>query len=160
MKKAVGILLICIIALNIALNGATALAEETVTVTVDGVKVDFDQPPIIVEGRTLVPIRAVAERIEADVRWNPNTRTTTILHKNVGVALQIGYQYMTVRNLSTGDERVVTLDVPPQIYNNRTLLPIRIIMEMFGCNVEWDYISKTVIITTEDYASKTIVIGE
>ncbi|MDR0490176.1 MAG: copper amine oxidase N-terminal domain-containing protein [Oscillospiraceae bacterium] len=156
MKKAVMILLVCVFAFSCT----TALAEEQVRVIVNGVEVEFDQAPIIVDGRTLVPIRAVTEQIGAEVRWNGATQTVTVLYRDTGVALQIGNSYMTARNLDTGNERLVLLDVPPQLYSARTLLPIRAVMEEFGCKVDWDNASKTVIIATEDYASKTIVIGE
>jgi hypothetical protein len=71
---------------------------------------------------------------------------------------------MLVRNMSTGQEHDVDLEVPPQEYNDRTLLPIRVVSEALGCKVGWDELSGTVIITTADYTPqrkrKTIVIGE
>lgn len=160
MKK----VLVLLLASAIALCSIAVLAEETANVAVDDVLVKFDQPPVVVDGRTLVPIRAVAEQIGAEVRWNENTQTATVIYKGIGVALQIGNIQMVVRNLTTSEERQVALDVAPQTYNGRTLLPIRAILEEFGCKVSWDASSSTVVITTSDYnalqTQKTIVIGE
>jgi hypothetical protein len=159
MKRIAAIL--CVV---LALGNAAVFAEETAKVTVNGVSVRFDQPPIVIDGRTLVPIRAVADAIGAEVRWNENTQTATVIYKNSGVALQIGNIKMVVRNLSTSEERELTLEVPPQSYGNRTLLPIRAPLEALGCTVGWEDKSSTVVITTADYTAprskKTIVIGE
>ena len=159
MKKKIFSLIMVLILLIMTSN---VFAAKAVNVTVNGVMVTFDQSPIIVDGRTLVPIRAVAEQIGAEVRWNDSTQTATIIHNRVGVVLQIGNIIMTVRNLDSGVERQVKLDVPPQVYNSRTLLPIRAIMEEFGCKVGWDNVSNTVLITTSaiPQTQKTIVIGE
>jgi hypothetical protein len=160
MKRAIAILLV----LALTLHAVPVLAEKTANVTVDGVTVLFDQTPVVLDGRTLVPIRAVAEQIGAEVRWNEATRTATVIYKNTGVALQIGNINMVVRNMSTNEEQIVKMDVSPQTYSNRTLLPIRAVVEAFGCKVDWNAASSTVIITTSEYKepqkTNTIVIGE
>jgi hypothetical protein len=107
-------------------------ANEEILVTVDGERVSFDQPPIIVEGRTLVPIRAVCEKIGAAVDWNSDSQTVTIAYKDTVVALTIDKNQMTVNNGHVG------LDVAPAIYGGRTLLPIRAVAENLGCEVSWD----------------------
>lgn len=139
-------------------------AEETANVAVNGVMVKFDQPPVVIDGRTLVPIRAVAEQMNAGVRWEEESQTAGIIYNNTGVVLQVGNSNMVVQNLSTGETRAVRLEVPPQKYNDRTLMPIRALVEEFGCNVGWDNTSSTVIIATPDYTAsqtaKTIIIGE
>ena len=76
MKKIISSLL-C--AAFLAAPAVPAMAEEnTISVIVDNKNVEFDQPPVIEEGRTLVPLRAVFEKAGAVVDWNQETQTATI----------------------------------------------------------------------------------
>ena len=62
-----------------ALTGVIANAEnDVVSVTVDNVAVEFDLNPVIIEGHTLVPVRAVFEQAGATVTWDQPTQTATI----------------------------------------------------------------------------------
>ena len=115
-----------------------------ITVMVDGEKVVFDQPPVIENGRTLVPIRAVAEMIGAKAYWAGETQTARIARGGIAVDLKVGSEIMTVRELKTGKEREVKLEAPPVIHNNRVILPIRAVMEEFGYSVDWDKKSETI----------------
>lgn len=161
MKKILAFLLVIVLSAGVV---QAAAADNSVKVVVDGEMVQFDQPPVIIDGRTLVPIRMVAQKIGATVNWNGATQVTSIQKGNVGVALGIGNYKLTVVDIPTNKTYVETLDVPPQLINNRTLMPIRVIVEKFGCKVAWDQGTSTVIITTPEYdpskARKTIVIGE
>jgi hypothetical protein len=141
-KRKITCLLLTIV-LAIGLFGGTAAfaADAQITVTVDGGSVEFDQPPIIVDGRTLVPIRAVCEKIGAVVDWDAATNTAHISMGDIGMRLQIGSQQMDLNDGTTE-----WLDAPPQVYGNRTLLPIRAVAENLGCNVSWDAESRTVSI--------------
>ncbi len=161
MKKIMAFLLI----LTLFTGVMTVSASDVVKVVVDGSMVEFDQPPVIIEGRTLVPVRAVAEKLGATVKWNNETQTVTVMLGDVGVALAIGNNYMPVTDLNTMQILyVVTLDVPPQNINGRTLMPIRALMEAFGCTVDWDSNTSSVLIFTPDYdptkVRNTIIIGE
>ncbi|OMF90906.1 copper amine oxidase N-terminal domain-containing protein [Paenibacillus sp. FSL R7-0273] len=132
MKKGLALLLglsLCLPAIS-----TTAFADSMdIKVNVEGDRVVFDQPPVIFEGRTLVPIRAVCEKIGATIKWDVSTRTTTVSKGNKTLSLQIDSQLMQVSGGSP-----VQLDVPPQIYNGRTLLPIRAVVENLGYEVTWD----------------------
>ena len=134
---------------------ATAFAANNdVTVTINGELISFDQPPIIVDGRTLVPIRAVCEKLGALVGWEHATQTVTITKGALVLSLKIGDREMRVSN-----ENSIYLDVPPQIYNGRTLLPIRAVVEKLGCNVLWDERNRQVIIGQPDMGqSDTIMV--
>ena len=41
-------------------------------------KIELDSPPFIVNGSTLVPVRAVAESLGCSVKWDPHTYTVDI----------------------------------------------------------------------------------
>jgi len=105
-------------------------SAEEVKITYNGVALtDFDMPPVILESRTLVPIRAVSEAMDAEVNWNDNTKEVYIIKDNSVVVMQIG------NNVGTKNGESFTFDVPPRIINDRTMIPVRFISEMIGMGV-------------------------
>ena len=122
-----------------------AQKDKEIKVTLDGNLVEFDQPPVSVDGRTLVPIRAVMEKMGGTVNWLPDTNTTEIRFD--------GNRMQLVLDSTTAfyNGEAYKLDVPPQAINNRTLMPLRFVAEKFGFYVGWDGDTKTVIITTLIY---------
>lgn len=117
--------------------------ENEISVVVDGEKIMFDQPPVSVDGRTMVPIRAVIEEMGGTVEWLPQS-SSSLLKLN-------GNRMILTLNSKTAyyNEEEYELDVEPQAINNRTLLPLRFVAEKFGFSVGWDGDTKTVIIETE-----------
>jgi len=105
--------------------------------------IKFDMPPIIENDRVLVPMRAIYEALGAQVVWNENINTAIAKIKNTIITMQIDNPVITV------DNKKITLDVPPKIINDRTLVPIRAIGEAIGANVRWDEATQTVIINTK-----------
>ena len=108
---------------------------------VNGKNVYFDQLPILDNGRTLVPLRAIFEALGANVNWDGTTQTVTASKGGTNISLQIGSNQLYVNGSAK------TLDVPAKLINSRTLVPVRAISEAFGCKVDWDGNSQTVIIT-------------
>lgn len=88
--------------------------------------------PFSQDGRTLVPVRFVAEAFGGTVSWDADTRTVGITSGDTVVELQLDKPEMTVNGQS------VALDVPAQISNERTVLPLRAVAEALGKNVFWD----------------------
>lgn len=114
-----------------------------VTVTVDGEEVQFkDQDPIIVEGRTLVPVRGVFEALGAEVEWIAELKQVAISTDDTNITLTLDSSEYFVN----GEAK--SLDVPASLINDRTMVPIRAVSESLGCNVEWDDELHTVVITT------------
>ncbi len=114
-----------------------------ITVIVDGKTVSFDQPPVLHNGRTMVPLRAIFEAINATVDWYANTQTAIGKKGNDTVHISIGSDML----LKNG--KVKYLDVPAMLPGGRTLVPARAIAESFDCDVKWDGTTKTVTITTK-----------
>ena len=151
---------------SLILSAPLTLADNTaddIKVTLNGENITFDQPPVIVDGRTLVPIRAVCEALGADVYWYEPDKVTIIVKNEIKLLLSIEMKYiskMIVSNFSGFLERLEqnddsyisshTLDVPPQIIGDRTLLPIRAVCEELGAEVDWDEVNRTVVITCDD----------
>lgn len=88
--------------------------------------------PVIANGRTLVPIRAVVESLGGNIEWNNDSRTITIIKGNTTIQLVIDEINAKVNNNN------IALDITPVIINERTMLPLRFVAESLGADVEWD----------------------
>ena len=115
------------------------LHANEIFVTVNNEQVNFaDQNPVIVDGRTLVPIRGVFEALGFEVHWHQETQTVTLTNAPYIVVITVGSPVFT----TNGEE--FELDVPAQIINGRTMLPIRAVVESLGMAVMWNQVSDTV----------------
>ncbi len=120
--------------------------------TIDGIEIKIDENgtvPVIVNGRTLVPIRAVVEKIGGNVEWNSTMRQTTLNYENNKIVLTVD---STTAYLNDTEN---TLDTAPAIINGRTMLPIRFIAEGFGLAVDWNANTRTITISSENINKKT-----
>lgn len=111
--------------------------------------IQLDAPPIIVNDRTLVPLRAIAEAFNAQVNWNPDTKQVTVKIGDKTILLTIGNPKATVNG------QPVYIDpqnpqVVPIISNSRTMVPLRFIAETMGATVEWDPVFKNIYISYEE----------
>lgn len=110
---------------------ATKEGNNPITVMVDGKFIEFDVPPTVIDGRTLVPTRAIFEAIGADVNWDQATKTVSSEWQGTSVTLTLNSDVM----IKNGEE--IKLDVPATIIDGRTLVPARAIAEAFDCKVNW-----------------------
>lgn len=148
MKKYCAKLLIIILILSVAMP-VTLQANTGITVTIDGERVIFaDQTPVIVGGRTLVPLRGVFEALGFYIEWNNDTRTAYLFGFGIVISITIGSYVFTLNGVEHA------LDVPAQIINGRTMLPIRAVLENVGFGLDWNDATRTVVIT--DPASEGI----
>lgn len=143
MKTLHHLLLLVLIGVLSISTAAMAAPGNDVTVTLDGEQVSFDQPPVIQDGRTLVPMRAIFEAMGASVDWDGATRTVTSVRDDVTIVLTIDSNAM-VKN-----DQVIALEVPAQIQNGRTLVPLRAIADAFGADVHWDGATRSVTIVSD-----------
>ncbi len=115
---------------------------------VNGKEQEIDVPPQIIEGRTLLPIRWVAEPLGAEVGWNGVEKKVTVTLKSTTMELWIGKNIARVNGFDTqidpNNPKVV-----PMIISGRTMLPVRFVAENLGCEVLWDHLTKTVTIIYE-----------
>ena len=118
-----------------------ALQINNPAMDVDGKNVNIDEngtTPVIVDGRTLLPVRAVVEAMGGVVGWDQATKTVTLTVGEDVVKLTINSTAAVL------NDEAKTLDVAPVIINSRTMLPIRFVMESFGGQVGWN--AKTIFI--------------
>ena len=106
----------------------------------------LDAPPVIVEGRTLVPIRAVVELLGGTVAWDAASQTVTISLDGTELKLVIGKSSALVNGKSTPIDST-NPNVVPQILNSRTMLPLRFIAENLSADVQWEDSTQTITIT-------------
>lgn len=114
---------------------------EGVKVFVNGSKPQFDVQPQIVDGRTLVPFRALAESLGAQVAWDEATRQVTVFKVDITIHLTADSPVATVNGTP------VNLDVPATITGGRVLVPLRFLGEGLGAKTKWDQQSQMVIVS-------------
>jgi hypothetical protein len=135
--------LVLILALLIMGIGAS-VAQAEPAVILDGQQLSFDVAPVIDNGRTLVPLRAIFESLGANVEWDSVTSTVTATRSNTNIRLQIG------NTTAYKNGMVVILDVPGKLIQNRTMVPLRFVGEALGCNITWNASSYAVEITSKE----------
>ncbi len=123
-------------------DGAShAYSAEEVYISVNGKDVESgDMPPVVLNNRTLVPARAVFEAMGAEVMWNGTTSEVFISKGSDVVIIQVG------NNKGTKNGETFTMDVPPMIINDRTVIPVRAVSEALNCDVQWNGDTRYVII--------------
>jgi len=138
------LLQIMLVAGLLLLAAGGAYAAEGVSVSFDGAPVEFTTesgaPFIDENNRTQVPFRQTLEAFGADVVWDDKTRTATATKNGVVVRAPIGEDYIYRNGVK------VTNDTKALIKDNRTYLPIRIVLEAFGADVSYEPVSRTVVV--------------
>lgn len=147
MKKLISVLLAMCMIMSLTLTACAAEETQTEdnttiilkigspTMTVNGKDMPIDEQgtvPVIVNDRTLLPVRAVIEQMGGTVAWNGKTQEVTLTYGKDEIKLTID----STEALLNGEKQ--TLDAAPTIMNDRTMLPIRFIAESFKFNVEWN----------------------
>ena len=125
---------------------------QMVSVLINNNIIAFDYPAIVVNGRTLVPLRGIFEAIGATVDWDNNTQTATGKLDSTTVSISIGSKVLYKNGVP------VELDVPAQLISGYTMVPVRAVAEAFDADVEWDGDSNTVYVTTmgNNYSVKSV----
>lgn len=144
LKKRISIML-AIMSL-IVLSIVTVDANENITVCLDEQILNFDVPPQIINGRTMVPMRKIFESLGAVVTWDAKTQTATGKKDDTIVNVSINSNILFKNGVPK------SLDVAPALIDSRTLVPVRAIAESFDCEVIWEGETQTVrILTNPDF---------
>lgn len=117
------------------------LKEKEITIVLDGRSLKMDVAPMVQNERTMVPIRAVAEALGADVEWVQDTQQIVMTRAGVTVTMTLNSTTATI------DGEAVEMDVAPYAVLGRTLIPARYVAEFFGQKVDWDGEKRQVLIT-------------
>ncbi|WP_051569359.1 protease complex subunit PrcB family protein [Alkaliphilus transvaalensis] len=143
------------------LSVPASASNHEIKVRLNGELVTFDVPPILVEGRVLVPTRGLFEKLGAKVLWDSGNSTVTIETDDQIVILQIDNKQATISFPSASKEAIiVTLDAPPQVINGRTMVPLRFLSEVLGTTPNWDSTSNTVNIVSPELSKPSEELGK
>ena len=140
MKKVLAIITV----ITLLFSVVTCFAEATNTeikVILNGEEVVFDQGPILVNEKPMIPLRAVFEKMGASISWDNDTETVMAICRDTIVMLQIDNEKMFKL-----DEAIV-LETPAMLVNDRTLIPIHAISDVWGSDIEWNRETNEVLIT-------------
>ena len=119
-----------LVAILMATSPLTTLAND-IQVRFNGNYVDISPSPIIIDGRTLVPARAITEMLGATVTWDD-------LNSQVNIVLGTTHIQLTIdSNIAIVNNTEMTLDVPAKIIDDRTFVPMRFIAESLGLHVDF-----------------------
>lgn len=147
MKKLLSI--IAVTGLMFSVN-TCASANNQISVYLDGERVEFDVLPQIIDGRTMVPIRAIFEKMGAEVLWDNDTATAVCTKGDTIVKMTVNSTDMYI------NDKPVIMDVSPTVIDGRCLTPARYVAEAFGAEVMWDQEANRVVISTaNDAENKT-----
>lgn len=102
------------------------------SIVVGGQLLELDSPPINIEGRTMLPLRAVFEALGAQITWDDATKTVTAAKGSITTSLTIGQKNAQVNGVTK------EMDVAPVTQGGRTYVPIRFAAEALGAKVNWD----------------------
>lgn len=135
-----------------ALLSLTMLLPSTFAVDLyaDGGALQTDVPPTILNGRTLVPLRAIFEALDADVTWDNATQTASA--QKAGTSVQVAIDNTT----AYVNGRAQTLDVPAKLIGGRTMVPARFVSESLDARVLWDGNTESVYVITSDHESLVV----
>ncbi len=101
----------------------------------NGDKINIENPPLIIKGRTLVPLRFITELLGGKVLWNPYEKrvdiSIEILKGEIKITFYIDKNYYFV------DETKYFLDTPPKVISERTYIPLRVFVEALNSKIDW-----------------------
>jgi len=129
------------------------LAQSQVGMVINGTSVVTDPMPLIVENRTLVPIRMLMEELGAEVIWDDTYRTVRVV-TGEGKAVVLWVDNRLVCYEENGRKTYDVCDVPPQIIGERTFVPLRLVGNAMGIKVDWDNASRQVIVDSSQVSGR------
>jgi len=113
-------------------------------------QIRLDVPPTIVNGRTMVPLRFLAETFGAQIEWFAEEEEIQITYHDVFVQLWLhrknGRMFDAMVQKGNDLPTTIVLDTPPAIIQGRTMVPLRFIAETFGAKVEWNDATQTIVL--------------
>ena len=141
MKKSIKNVFCGILSATMLLGGVSNVYAKEISLQINGNEISSEVPPTVIEGRTMVPVRAIFEAVGANIEFDGETKTITAKKSDTIVNMTVGAKVATVNN------KQVQLDAPAVIVSGRTLAPARFVAETFGYSVQWDSENKIVKIT-------------
>lgn len=144
-KRKLGLVLLGFLVLMFAASYPVWAFESSIKVVINGSALDSNAAPIIENGTTLVPLRSVAEALNAKVSWYEDDGRIEVRRGLKSIELWVprgsyrpDYAYVNGSYMS--------LEVSQKIIKGRTYVPLRLLSEGLGAEVSWDQNTRTVTI--------------
>jgi hypothetical protein len=125
--------------------------QQPISVYVGGQQLSFEVSPVLQDGTTLVPIRAIFEKLGLKVSWDSNTSTISGTKDGLNVQMQIGNTNASVNG------KVIMLEVPPSIIDGNTLVPLRFVGEASGNDIAWDGTNRRIDVKSRGLVNAKVV---
>lgn len=127
---------------NLPAEQAEAEADKArASVTLDGNRIDTENLAKVVGGRTMIPVRCLAEQMGAEVSYDSTLKAARIVRAGVEIIMPIGSKTCTVNG------KPFQMDAAPYIENGRTMIPARYVSELFGQSIQWVSETRTAAVT-------------
>lgn len=143
-------MLFLIVTILSVLFSANIYAADTIEIYIDGSKLESEAVPVNINERVLVPVRSIFEALGARITWNGESRMVRADLGGEVILLTIDKNNMAVGVYNSEEEAVwsgeVRLDVPAQIINDYTYVPVRAVSEALHTRVSWDGVNNAVLI--------------
>lgn len=153
MKKLLSTIALCL-TLTMTINIIPVWAENGITVNYEGSMISFDTSPFLENGTTMVPMRAIAEKIGAEVLWSHSSKVATVKRGDDILEIPAG------GTIAKRNEKEIPLDMPAKVVNGRVFVPLRFVGEQLGLNVVWDKDTQTIALTEKAQAPKKVPITQ
>ena len=141
LTKALGMSMLVMASLCTAGNNTYA---KGISLIINEVPVIGSVMPIMVDNRTLAPVRVISETLGAKVDYDKATKKVVITKGLSKVEMTIDKPQVKVNGVTQ------VMDTVPIVKNGSTMLPLRFIGEVLDCQVSWDKASQTVRVTSSD----------
>ena len=133
----------------VAFSAVFIFAAADISLTLDEEIIETEAAPVIIDSRTLVPVRALFEAMGGSVDWDPKTEKVTVQYDDTTVIMTVGSKNAKVNGTDQ------TMDVAAQILpSGRTYIPVRFAASSLGFGVDWDDENRTVSITSPGYTKE------
>ncbi len=147
MRKIIALLITLMVIATSIVIPAYAADKAQITVTFNGEPMQFDVPPIILNGTTLVPMRAIFEKLGFEVEWNKEAKQVYGTRNGTRITLFIDSTYVRITNPNGSiTDNNDMIQVPPTMIKGTTMIPLRLIAEHADANVDWNESTRTVAI--------------
>ncbi|WP_138755371.1 copper amine oxidase N-terminal domain-containing protein [Paenibacillus sinopodophylli] len=150
-KKIIG----AMVAVSMVVGGTSVMASpgkdlRILPIIVNGHKVQFPdtEPYIDTNGRTMVPVRFVSEKLGGDVTWDVATKTVGIKYKGKNITLPVGSKTVSI------DSTMIELDTTAEMYEGRTMVPLRFVSEAMESKVSFDQGAHSVLVSDAAFIAK------
>lgn len=140
------------VSMNLQYNGKnhTYNAPE-IKVKIDGKNMTpKDMPAVSIDGRTMLPMRQIAQELGCEVVWNEEAQQVYVVNDDYTLVFTIN------KNIGYQNGKEFKMDVPPMIVNDRTMLPVRALATALDLNITWEDATRTVNIATKQTTAPSV----